>query len=496
MLSFLRKYSYHIMIVLIFAFVGSIALFGVSSSFSGRSSKASQQKVKQYSDFATLGEQPLDRYKYIQMLSNTFQRLPQEQLDPTFREFMSFRVFQDFVEMNLLVMEAKARKIKVSGAELNEQIKYIMSVYKISSKKKLKELIAQNGMDYNYFKKDITDSILAMKLRQSITDSIKLSDQEFNNYYKEVKARHILIEVQQPEKADDIKAQLAASDDARKRADEILEQAKSGEDFSALASKYSQGPSAKRGGDLGWFGVSMMVKPFEDAAFSLAPGEITGPVKTQFGYHIILVEDVRLKDKPEDKTDEELRKSIEEEKKNKVFAEILGPLKEQYKLEIEDPSLKAYQYKMMGKIEEAIGQYQRLVSSDPVSPIPHIFIGQIYSMQGKKEQAISEYEKGLIKEELNPKLKNPFLHFALAQAYIDSKMNNKAVEQYDFVSDIAGDNLFLRRQLVDKYKSVKAFSKQMKETEEVKRIEIEIAEKKKAAEEAEKLKSATENISN
>ncbi len=70
-------------------------------------------------------------------------------------------------------------------------------------------------------------------------------------------------------------------------AKEILAKLQAGESFSKLAEQYSIDGSRRRGGDLGTFGRGMMVKPFEEASFKLKPGEISGLVKTQFGYHII-----------------------------------------------------------------------------------------------------------------------------------------------------------------------------------------------------------------
>ena len=70
-------------------------------------------------------------------------------------------------------------------------------------------------------------------------------------------------------------------------AEDVLKKLKEGNSFESLAKAYSKCPSGSEGGDLGEFGKGQMVAPFETAAFSLQPGEVSGPVRTQFGYHII-----------------------------------------------------------------------------------------------------------------------------------------------------------------------------------------------------------------
>lgn len=95
-------------------------------------------------------------------------------------------------------------------------------------------------------------------------------------------------------------ASPADEEDLRTFIADLAAVARDGEDFAELAKTYSQGPSGPNGGDLGWFGRGQMVEEFENAAFALRVGEVSEPVKTQFGYHIIKLDDRRTQDGEEE----------------------------------------------------------------------------------------------------------------------------------------------------------------------------------------------------
>ncbi|WP_416189762.1 peptidylprolyl isomerase [Neisseria sp. CCUG17229] len=227
------------------------------------------------------------------------------------------QVVAQMVNQSLIVQAGKRRGIQASEAEIDA-------------------VIAQNPSLKNANKRvrrEIGDSIIVEKVRQqAIMENSRVSDSEVTRFInraqqqgvtlpegeplRQYNAQHILI------KADSDNAAAAAESSIRK----IYTQARSGADFAGLARQYSQDGSAANGGDLGWFSDGMMVTPFEDAVHKLKPGQVSAPVRTQFGWHIIKLNDIREAGTPEERQRNAVRQYISQQKAQQATTNLLREL--------------------------------------------------------------------------------------------------------------------------------------------------------------------------
>jgi peptidyl-prolyl cis-trans isomerase C len=172
-----------------------------------------------------------------------------------------------------------------------------------------------------YARRALRDAYFDAKIYDAVTDAEakKIFDEKISQVKpeQEIHARHILVETEAEAK-------------------EVAERLKKGEDFATVAKEKSKDPAAE-GGDLGFFSRGQMVKPFEDAAFALDVGEISDPVQSPFGWHIIKVEEKR--DQPLPSFDQ-VKDGIIAQLQQIKAQEVVGGLRKDAKVEIVDPSLK------------------------------------------------------------------------------------------------------------------------------------------------------------
>jgi len=188
-------------------------------------------------------------------------------------ELENERVSLKFLKIRPLDFEGK---VEISPEEIKEHYKNTKERYRIPDRVKARYL----SFDPKLYKERV-----AVK-QEEIEEFYRLNEDRFFQKGK-VRASHILIEFKGKEGS-------KAEEEARKRAEKIRERIEKGEDFSKLAKFISQDTAtASKGGDLGYFERGQMLKPFEDAAFSLKPGDISPVVRTQRGFHIIKLVDIQ-----------------------------------------------------------------------------------------------------------------------------------------------------------------------------------------------------------
>jgi len=204
-------------------------------------------------------------------------------------------ILDSLIAQELLYQKSQKSGIKVDAKDLDGKMESIKGGFQ--DEDAFKKAIAAMEVSEEEMKRKIGKNLaIDALLKEELAGKVMVTDAESKKFYDEhpdlfkrgeqVKASHILVKVD-PSAGGDEKAQ------SRKKMETIQKKLKKGEDFAAMAKEYSQCPSSSRGGDLGYFERGKMVKPFADAAFALAPNQVSGIVETQFGYHLIKVLDKR-----------------------------------------------------------------------------------------------------------------------------------------------------------------------------------------------------------
>lgn len=336
MMKAMRRLTKHIMWIVIVAFVGTI-IFAWGMEFTSRKQRTGI--------IATINGEDIELYAFQYYYDQALRQTEKEQGDVDEQTAYQIReeVWNNLVNEILLNQETKKRGIKITDTELYEYLRRYPP-------RELQEHPAfqtpEGEFDYQKYLQALTDprvpwaqvedlirpNLRLAKLQQSIISLVRVTDEEVKQFYRDenekVKVRYLLVPSYQFQKEDipvsdeeikayyqehkdEFKAEASANlsyvvfekkpspadeEETKQRLLEIKDEILQEEDFAELALDYSEdNASAKNGGDLGWFGKGMMVPAFEETAFSLEPKEISEPIKTKFGWHLIKVEDKRGK---------------------------------------------------------------------------------------------------------------------------------------------------------------------------------------------------------
>ncbi len=283
-------------------------------------------KVIAYKDF----ERQLELFKE-QVMRGQAGHLPEELL-----ERAKAQVVNQMIAEELLYQESVKQDFKFEKGFVDKELKKLKG--RFTSDEQYHETLKRMQITEEQLKEQIARQVTIRKLiEKEVVSKINITKEDAQKYFEnnkakfhrteQVRAQHILIKVESG--ADDQK-----KTEARNKLKEIQKRILAGEDFGKLAKDLSEGPSNVREGDLGYFARGRMVKPFEDAAFKLAPNEVSDIVETQFGYHLIKVLDHQPdKDPAFEEVESQITANLRKEMIQQKMEPYLEKLREKAKIE-------------------------------------------------------------------------------------------------------------------------------------------------------------------
>jgi len=479
---------------IVFVLLIIVLLVGTYYSFGGPQGGGPDEgpAAKLTANVVTIDGKPITRGQYLMAL-DIAQRNFGEGIDATQMRYVKTSILDSIIDNHLKEAAVKRERIKVTKADIEayrdskvEEIKqqrypdtkslrdYLER--KSMSLEQLDESIRENLPDDESIKKQLQFD----KLQEQVEAQVTMTDEQLKESFTEVKARHILItpeymqqkaeqekaaektpdatgddkpegEQEKPEAEGETEApadeapkteleakisEEQAKQQARELADKLLADIKSGADFAKLAQEQSQDfGSAPDGGDLGWFKRGRMVPEFEKAAFGTEPGKLSEIVETEYGFHIIKVEEKR-QELPEDfdSQKESYREQAMSQEKMRVWQQYEKQLRDDAEIEIIDPELKAYSLLDEGSKTEGIAYLEGAIKLDPENITALYELAQLYDEAGMMKEAVDLLSKVTTNEY---GARSPQAHFRLAEFKEKQGDTDGAIQEYKSASDWA-----------------------------------------------------------
>ena len=230
---------------------------------------------------------------------------------------------QFLVQREQFEQQAAELDVEVTDKQVAERLEQIKKQYFSGDSKKYEQQLADQGLTDKQVRADIRAQIVSEEIFEQVTKDVKVSDADVKDYYEKNQeqfstpesreVRHILVKT-------------------KAKADEIAAELKSGGDFAALAKQHSTDTGSKESGGKLTITRGQTVAPFDKEAFRLAKNEVSKPVKTEFGFHLIeALSDVKKADKaPLKEVQDQIRQQLLQTKKNEAMTAWVDDLKKEY----------------------------------------------------------------------------------------------------------------------------------------------------------------------
>lgn len=241
------------------------------------------------------------------------------------QEFQTLRdqAVQFLVQREQFEQQAEALGVKVTDKQVDTRLEQIQKQYFGGDKKKYEKQLKDQGLTDRQVRNDIRSQIISEKIFEEVTSDVKVTDKQVEEYYEKNKSQY-----SQPESRE-VRHILVKT---KAKADALYNQLQAGADFAELAKKNSEDTGSKANGGKLTISKGQTVAPFDKAAFSMKKNEISKPVKTEFGYHIIqpLGAIKPAKVTPLKDVKESIRQQLAQTKKNEAMTKWVDDLKRDY----------------------------------------------------------------------------------------------------------------------------------------------------------------------
>lgn len=263
--------------------------------------------------------------RFTRQAATAGQQIGPEQLTELRKE-----VLDSLISREVVYQESERRGLKADDSEIDQKLAELKKGF--PSEAEYQAVLQRMNVTEPELRTQVSRQLAMKKLiDQAVIPDVAVPDAEVKKYYDEhpddfkmpeqVRASHILKKV-------DAKASDADKAKAQKELTDLQTRLKKGEDFSELAKKSSDCPSAPRGGDLGFFPRGQMVPPFENSAFTLKSGDVSDIIETQFGYHLIKVTDKKAPGTlTYDESKERIAQYLKQEKATDKVSKFIEELK-------------------------------------------------------------------------------------------------------------------------------------------------------------------------
>ena len=241
------------------------------------------------------------------------------------QEFQTLKnqAVQFLVQREQFEQEAEALDVKVTEKQIDARLEQIQKQYFGGDKKKYEAQLKEQGLSDKQVRNDIRAQIVSEKIFEEVTRKVSVTDKQVEEYYNKNKAQY-----SQPESRE-VRHILVKT---RAQADDIYNQLKGGADFSELAKKFSEDTGSKANGGKLTISKGQTVAPFDQTAFLLKKNDISRPVKTEFGFHVIQpIGDVKpAKVTPLKEVKDSIKQQLAQTKKNEAMTKWVDELKKDY----------------------------------------------------------------------------------------------------------------------------------------------------------------------